>query len=214
MAAMSSSARRTVRSRGVGVRRSCSSASSKPPSGPTATTHLPSGGSRELVGADAVVIGEHQAGAADELRHRHRAVDHRKPRPPALRPGLARHPTEAIERLVLAVAVPADDRARRPHEDDLVGPELGELLHRELRTLALRQRERDGERRDERRLVREVGRRTRGNGTGVDAVHGVGAPPPVAVGGGDDLTGAQPPHPCEVVAVVALDVTASSRRST
>ena len=33
----------------------------------------------------------------------------------------------------------------------------------------------------------------------------VRAPPSVAVGGGDDLTGAQPPHPREMMAVVALD---------
>ena len=107
--------------------------------------------------------------------------------------------------MVVAVARPTARPTARTGRGRSVDAELGELLHRELGRSPFVSANASVSRGHERGFVREVGGRAHGHGTAVDAGHDVGAPAPVAVGGGDDLAGTEPPDPLEMVAVVAVD---------
>ncbi len=82
-----------------------------------------------------------------------------------------------------------------------VDAELGQLLHGELRTLALGHCERDGDRRFECGHVEDLTRRFEAPACAEDAV----APRAETVGGGDCRPDSKPQHPLEVVAVVSIE---------
>src|SRR5207248_3581610 len=105
----------------------------------------------------------------------------------------------------LAGLVPARNRTPRRQQRDAVDAELGELLHGEVRLGPFRERERDDEARFEPGLDDRRALGVQVDGPRTDAHDRVGAPTPVAVGGGDDFAPAEAPHPAQVMPGLGVD---------
>ena len=179
------------------------SSGSKPPSGPTTSTHSPTGRRRDPGDLLAGGIGDDEPGAAAQLRHRQHPLDlgHRARRHWAAACAIRRRRVRAAS----AASTPTGYRTTRRQQRYTVDAELGELLHREVGLRSLRERQGDDQARFELRLDHRRALGVEVDHTGPDAHDGIGAPTPVAVGGRERLAGADTPNSAQVMPGVVVE---------